>query len=104
MMDPEATLPRLVFQHATASPDKPALICIGQNTVTWSELWEISRRWGAWLQAHGVDAGDRVVTLAPQSLEANFLWMGCCVIGAVEVSVNTEFRGEWLRYALQTSS
>jgi crotonobetaine/carnitine-CoA ligase len=85
-------------------PGQPALISVGQGTVTWSELWKNSRQWGAWLGDHDVAPGDRVVTMLPQSLEANYVWMGCCVLGAVEVSVNCEFRGEWLRNALRTSS
>lgn len=104
MMDPQDTLPRLVYRHAHRSPDDAALISIGQGTVSWSELWVIARQWAGWLQANGVTAGDRVVTMVPQSLEANYAWLGCCALGATEVSINCEFRGEWLRHALHTSA
>src|SRR5947209_300061 len=103
-MDAQATLPRLVYRYARTAPEQIALIDVGKRTVTWSELWATSRQWGAWLRDHGVLAGDRVVTLVPQSLQANFVWMGCCALGATEVSINCEFRGEWLRNALRTAS
>ncbi|MDD5724217.1 MAG: AMP-binding protein [Syntrophales bacterium] len=103
-MDAKDTLPRLVYQHASSAPDRIALTSIGQGSVTWAELWKTSRQWAGWLENNGVKSGDCVVTLVPQSLEANFAWMGCCAIGAVEASVNYEFRGEWLRNALSSST
>jgi crotonobetaine/carnitine-CoA ligase len=103
-MHTKDTLPRLVHHHASSAPDRIALTSIGQGSVTWAELWERSRQWAGWLKENGVARGDRVVTLIPQSLEAAYVWMGCCAIGAVEVSINGEYRGEWLRHALQVAS
>ncbi len=102
-MQPQQTLPRLLYQHAHERPDEVALVSIGQGERTWSEIWDMSRRWAGWLEQRGVKCGDRVAALMPQSLEAAYLWMGCCLIGAVDVSINTQFRGEWLRHALATS-
>lgn len=97
------TLPRMVYRFAHERPDEAALVSIGQGEATWAELWRDTRHWAGWLRQQGVRAGDRVVALMPQSLEAAHLWLGCCVLGAVDVSVNTQFRGEWLRHALVTS-
>jgi len=102
-MDARDTLPRLVWRRAHEMPEDTALISVEQSAASWSQLWLAARQWGAWLSSHGVVSGDKVVTLIPQSLEANYFWMGCCALGAVEVSVNCEFRGEWLRHALLTS-
>ncbi|AYH43550.1 AMP-binding protein [Azoarcus sp. DN11] len=103
-MEIHATLPRLAYQHALNVPDQIALVSIGQGSVTWGELWDSARRWAGWLEANGVRPGDRVASLAPQSLEGTYLWMGCAAAGAVEVSINNQFRGEWLRHALRVSS
>lgn len=87
-MHTKDTLPRLVHHHASSAPDRIALTSIGQGSVTWAELWQSSRQWAGWLKENGVASGDRVITLIPQSLEAAYVWMGCCAIGAVEVSIN----------------
>ena len=98
------TLPELVHRRMKERPDATALVAAEGGSVTWRELYETSHRWAAWLRSHGVAQGDRVVTLVPQSLESNFAWLGCAAAGAVEVSVNANFRGEWLRHALAISS
>ncbi|MES2483829.1 MAG: class I adenylate-forming enzyme family protein, partial [Pseudomonadota bacterium] len=103
-LDSAGTLPHLVQAHAQATPDQLAFTSIGQGSLTWHTLWEQSRRWAGWLSAAGVARGDRVVTLVPQSLESPLAWMGCSLLGAVDVSVNTDFKGEWLRNALTVSA
>jgi crotonobetaine/carnitine-CoA ligase len=97
-------LPALVRGHADATPDRVSLTSVGQGSVTWRELRDRSDAWAGWLEGHGVRPGDRVVSLVPQSLESAYLWLGCVAAGAVEVSVNSEFRGEWLRHALRAST
>lgn len=102
-MDERRPLPDLVRQHVAERPDQHALTSVGQGTVSWRELNEESQAWANWMRTAGVDEGDRVVTLVPQSLEAAYVWLACCGLGAVEVSVNTEFRGAWLTHALRSS-
>ena len=96
-------LPILVHQRATEQPDEIALTTVGDRSVTWQGLWTNANIWADWLRRAGVRSGDRVVTLVPQSNEAAYVWLACTEIGAVEVSVNTEFKGSWLAHALATS-
>ncbi|HZZ51784.1 MAG TPA: AMP-binding protein [Pseudonocardia sp.] len=96
-------LPDLVFRLAQATPDRTALTSVGQGSATWGQVHSASRAWGRWLLASGVAPGDHVASLVPQSLEATYLWLGCAGIGAVEASINVEFRGDWLRHALSSS-
>ncbi|MGW1026762.1 AMP-binding protein [Streptomyces sp. NPDC002577] len=96
-------LPQLIRKWAEQIPDKAALTSVGQGSVSWRELRSNGLDWAGWLRECGVRSGDRVVTLVPQSLESHYVWLGCAAIGAVEVSVNTEFRGEWLRHAINVS-
>ncbi|HSW16717.1 MAG TPA: class I adenylate-forming enzyme family protein, partial [Ramlibacter sp.] len=98
------TLPHLLRTHAQERGKQTAFTSVGQGSLTWAQLWEQSRLWAAWLADAGVGRGDRVVTLLPQSLESALAWMGCSLLGAVDVSVNTDFKGEWLRNALGVSS
>jgi crotonobetaine/carnitine-CoA ligase len=101
--DRRVPLPVLVREHARERPDERALTSIGQGTLTWAQLQAGAEVWAHWLAAAGVRTGDRVVTLVPQSHEAAHVWLGCGELGAVEVSVNTEFRGSWLRHTLTLS-
>jgi crotonobetaine/carnitine-CoA ligase len=52
------------------------------------------------LAALGVQPGDRVATLLGNSLDAVLVWLGANLLGAVEVPVNTAYRGEFLRHQL----
>jgi carnitine-CoA ligase len=52
------------------------------------------------LAALGVQPGDRVATLLDNSLDAVLVWLGANLLGAVEVPVNTAYRGEFLRHQL----
>lgn len=96
-------LPQLVRRHAAERGDTTALTSIGQGSLTWSELWHRSGQWACWLQRHGVAASAHVASLLPQSLEAACLWLACSRIGAVEVCINADYRGEWLRHALSAA-
>lgn len=102
-MPSHSTLPQLVYQHAQQQPDRTAIHSVGQGSASWSEVWERSCRWAAWLRDAGVQPGERVADLIHQSLEANYLWVGCGVAQAVEVSINHHFKGDWLRHALTIS-
>lgn len=102
-MDENLILPRLVRRHALERPDETAFVSIGQGALTWAALWQRSGQWAAWLQQHGVVHGSHVVSLLPQSLEAACLWLACSRIGAVEVCVNADYRGQWLQHALAIS-
>lgn len=67
-------------------------------------------RFDAWVDrlAHGlitlgVAKGDRVAIMLPNSAEFLGLWFACARIGAIEVPVNTSFRGPLLQHVLQHS-
>lgn len=96
-------LPALIDMRVRTTPDNIALTSVEQGSITWRELRDASFRWANWMRRHGIKEGDHVVTLVPQSLEAAYVWLACATIGAVEVSINSAFRGEWLRHALTIS-
>ena len=105
MIGPDAPpLPILVDDRVRTSPDRIALTSVEQGSITWSELRRASYQWANWLRRHGVREGDKVVCLVPQSLEAAYVWLACSALGAVEVSINSAFRGDWMRHALAIST
>jgi crotonobetaine/carnitine-CoA ligase len=55
------------------------------------------------LEGLGVQRGDCVVTLNDPRIEAHVCWIGICWLGAMEVPVNPEFRGNSLTYGVNDS-
>lgn len=73
-----------VQKHAAANGDKPAVI-VGDTQIDWQSFGDAVARSSAWLQQHGVTRGDRVATLAQNSIEhvvlfAAILSVGACVV------------------------
>lgn len=91
---------------AEAAPERTALIAIGaEGRRVWShrELWRASARFANALEAAGVEAGDRVAVLLPQSAEALTVWLGTIRRGAVICPLFTLFGEEALEYRLRDS-
>lgn len=55
------------------------------------------------LQARGVQKGTHVLVLMDTSVDYMLLWFALSKIGAVEVPVNTAYRGDLLRHVVETS-
>ncbi len=71
---------------------RPAIID-GTTTLTYDELVEQARRFGASLIASGIERGDRVAIWAPNSARWVVAVLGIFEAGAVLVPVNTRFKG-----------
>ncbi len=82
--------------------DKPAILC-GDQTVTYADLQAGVNRAGNVLKRLGVDAGDRVALLAPDSPEWAYVFFGAIKSGAVAVPLNTMLLPEDYRYLLNDS-
>lgn len=102
-MEPGQSLPLLIESRAKATPDRVAVSPVEQSSRTWAQVWSTSLCWAGAFEALGVQQGDRVVTMIPQSHESTAAWMGCGLLGAIEVSTNTALRGAWLEWILQNS-
>ena len=48
----------------------------------------------------GIAPGDRVATMLPPSLDYLAAWFGVVWAGAVDVPVNIDFKGEFLRHVV----
>jgi crotonobetaine/carnitine-CoA ligase len=103
-LDPALVLPRRVADWAATDPDRPFLQEVTGRALTYGATWDAARRWATWLTEMGVEPGDRVVTMLPASIDAVVGWLATAIVGAVEVPVNPELRGEFLSHVLTDAS
>ena len=86
------SIPALSAATAERHGDQLAAVD-GDTRLTWSELHDRARTFGAALLASGVEPGDRVALWAPNSAEWIVAAHGLFQAGAVLVPVNTRFKG-----------
>lgn len=88
---------------ASTTPDKPFIQWEDGPARTYAEFHEQTRRLAAGLRDLGVDVGDTVLVMLPNSLEIVYAWMACNALGAIEVPVNTFLRGAFLQHIIEDS-
>jgi crotonobetaine/carnitine-CoA ligase len=96
----QTTLPAILDLRAEATPDE-RFLTLGGRTRTFAEGHAAAERAAAALAWLGVGKGDKVAFLLPNSWELLDLWLGAALRGAVIVPVNTQLRGEGLRYIVE---
>ncbi len=72
----------------------------GDHRLTWSELRERSRRLAVALQSSGIERGDRVAFLAPNTSELLEAHYGVPAAGGVLVAINTRLTSDEIAYIL----
>ena len=82
-----------VVDHADGRADR----------VTYADLNAGTNRLAAVLQARGVRRGDRVAILAHNCFEYPWTYFACCKLGAIVVPVNTRYKRDEIRYAIDFS-
>jgi crotonobetaine/carnitine-CoA ligase len=97
-----ATLMAVLESRAERHPDKVA-VYFGDDPVTYGQLLERSRATANRLLDLGVGPGDTVGLLLENCEEQITTLFATAAIGAVEVSVNTAYRGEFLRHQLHNA-
>jgi acyl-CoA synthetase (AMP-forming)/AMP-acid ligase II len=95
-------VPDILSVHASAHPDKPALIC-GEEIVTYRDYDERSNRAARVLTQIGVQPGDRVAVMSFNSVAGFEVSVGLRRASAVGVPVNFRLRGPELAYIVQDS-
>lgn len=73
-----------IQKHAAINGTKPAVI-VGDTQIDWQTFGDAVARSAAWLQQHGVTRGDRVATLAENSIEHMVLFSAILSAGACVV-------------------
>src|SRR5262249_55897044 len=87
-------------RSAAAFPERTAVVD-GDRRWTWAEFRERTRRLAVALQGAGIDKGDRVAFLAPNTVEMLEAHFGVPASGAVLVCVNTRLTAEEIAYILE---
>jgi long-chain acyl-CoA synthetase len=95
-------VPDILTLHATARPDKPALIC-GEDVVTYRAYDERTNRAARALQEIGIGPGDRVAIMSLNSIPGFEASSGVRKARGVGVPVNFRLRGEELAYIVGDS-
>lgn len=83
-------------------PDSGGMVLDGRRWST-PQLRDLALRASADLARRGVDPGDMVACLLPNSVEFVALWWACAHRGATFHPVNTGLRGETLSYLLSAA-
>jgi carnitine-CoA ligase len=97
-------VPDLLARLALHDPDRVLLIqAESGHRETAGALWAAAQQRAARLGELGVDRGDRVATITANTVESVRLWAAICLLGAVEVPVGAELRGDGLAHVLTGS-
>lgn len=93
-------LPQIIANNAGASPDRVFLQEVGGPDHSFGAFHEDALRWASGFERLGVAAGDLVATMLPTSVVPYTCWLGLAWLRAVDVALNTEYRGRMLAYVL----
>ncbi|WP_172297139.1 AMP-binding protein [Pseudoruegeria sp. HB172150] len=80
-----------------------AAILFGEDILSYSAVLEMAERFAAGLGALGVGPGDSVACLMDNSMDAIRVWFGVALLGAADVPMNPQYRGDLLAYLLSDS-
>jgi len=100
MREPQASVPVLLRGRAEADPAGILIQEVTGRTVTNAAFHDMALGVADALGKLGVARGDCVVTVNDACIEAYASWIGICWLGALEVPVNPEFRGQSLIYGI----
>ncbi len=92
---------QLLERRARAAPDAVFFTFEGED-VTTSHCNRMAEVVAGHLRAAGVGPGTHVAVLMDSTPEYLYLWFALSKLGAVEIPINTAYRGDLLRHVLQT--
>jgi crotonobetaine/carnitine-CoA ligase len=95
-------LPRLVEERARLQPDDP-LVLTENGALSGSDVNAQANRVAHALIEAGIQPGRSCAVMMVSSPEYIAVWFGIAKAGAVEVPLNTAYRGDILRHVLRTS-
>lgn len=90
-------------EQAQLTPEKVCLEVVGVGSETYGELYQSASRAAARLAKIGVTRGARVVLMLDNGFDAIHISLGLSFLGAVDVSINTAYRGMPFQHAVNLS-
>src|SRR5690242_4663390 len=98
----ERTVTRVLRDAVHAHPHQAA-VRFEDADYTHTELWSRARRAARALRDAGVRQGDAVLVMQENTIQFVDAWLGLALLGAVQVPVNTEYRGQILQHQVANS-
>lgn len=92
------TIGNMLSRQAKERPDEPALQWQTEEPLTYGELYDRCLRIAGGLEGLGVEAGDKVMIMVPNSIEIVLAWFGTNLLGAAEIPINVDYKGGWLTH------
>ena len=92
----------LIDDRAEKNGEK-AFLFFKDQKVSYEEIRLYSNRCANAFHSLGVSKGDKVSIMLSNCPEFLYIWFGLAKIGAVEVPVNTAYKGEYLRHIIVQS-
>lgn len=92
----------LIEDRAERLGDKIFLRFNDQN-ISYKEINRYANRCANGFRGLGIRKGDKVSIMLPNCPEFIYVWFGLAKCGAVEVPVNTSYKGEFLRHIVDQS-
>jgi long-chain acyl-CoA synthetase len=96
------TLAAILAESAARHPDRDAVV-LGDQRISYAELWEQTRRYAAVLSDRGVGPGDTVAMLMPNVPDFPRVYYAALSLGAVVVPVHALLVGREIAYVLRDS-
>src|SRR5215213_9896794 len=91
-------LPDLLRRRATHDGSREFFRDVYGHAVTYSQAYSRSCGVANGLAALGVSHGECVVIMADNARDPICTWLGTSLVGAVEVAINTGYRGRSLEH------
>jgi len=94
----EWTLPKVAARRLEASPEAIFAREISGNQETYGQFMAHAEALASHFLQVGIVPGDRILIFATNSIAALHAWMAAALVGAVDVSANTGYRGNSLAH------
>jgi crotonobetaine/carnitine-CoA ligase len=101
-MIPENVVGKLVRKKALSQKDR-VFLHFKDETVTYQQLDETSNRFANGLEALGITKNDKIAIMMKNHPVFLYTWFGSAKLGAVEVPINTAYKGDLLKHVINNS-
>lgn len=92
----------ILAESARREGDRIAVI-VGDESVSYRQLWEQTTRYAGALRARGISPGDRVAVLIPNVADFPRVYYAVIALGAVVVPIHALLKAEEIEYILRDS-
>jgi len=92
-----------LIEDRAARNSKRVFLRFKEQTFTYEEVNRLANRYANAFMERGVKKGDKISIMLPNCPEFLHVWFGSAKMGAVEVPVNTSYKGEFFRHIVDQS-